>query len=300
VKILLLGHKGMLGRDLLAKLSSDHDVVGMDKDEIDITCEDDCRKAIAQVGPQIVVNAAAFTNVDSCEKQKEECFAVNAEAVKNICVACHGKNIKIIHFSTDYVFDGKNTHPYTEEDQPNPINVYGESKLAGEQYLQALSGDYLLIRTSWLYGVNGKNFVRTILEKAEAKHFIQDKAARVKATPDEPSYLSVVDDQIGSPTYTKDLVAAVDLLISQNQNGIFHVTNRGHCSWYEFAVRILKEAGMDDVEVRPIKTSQLPRPAMRPAYSVLSMQKFITLTGKTPQPWQLALQDYLKNIKKMQ
>ncbi len=232
--------------------------------------------------------------------KRKESFAVNAEAVKNICTACQGKNIRIIHFSTDYVFDGRNDTPYREDDQTNPLNVYGASKLAGEKYLQALADDYLLIRTSWLYGINGKNFVRTILEKAEAKHFIQDTIARAKAIPDEPSYLSVVDDQIGSPTYTKDLAAAVDLLISENQRGIFHITNRGHCSWYEFAVRILKEAGMDDVEVRPMQTSQLTRPAMRPAYSVLSMHKFITLTGKTPQPWQLALQDYLKNIKNMQ
>lgn len=290
----------MLGSDLMKKLSADHEVTGMDKEEIDIVSAKDCKNAVAEINPEIVVNAAAFTNVDGCETARDACFAVNAEAVKNICEACRGKNIKIIHFSTDYVFDGKNDKPYKEEDACNPINVYGASKLAGERYLQTLTDDYLLIRTSWLYGVNGKNFVRTILEKAEAKHFIQDTMDRAKAIPDEPSFLSVVDDQTGSPTYTKDLAAAVDLLISKNQRGIFHITNRGHCSWYEFAVRILKEAGVDNVEVKPIKTSQLPRPAMRPAYSVLSMQKFITLTGKTPQPWQLALQDYLKNIKKMQ
>ena len=290
----------MLGSDLMKKLSADHEVTGMDKEEIDIVSAKDCKNAVAEINPEIVVNAAAFTNVDGCETARDACFAVNAEAVKNICEACRGKNIKIIHFSTDYVFDGKNDKPYKEEDACNPINVYGASKLAGERYLQTLTDDYLLIRTSWLYGVNGKNFVRTILEKAEAKHFIQDTMDRAKAIPDEPSFLSVVDDQTGSPTYTKDLAAAVDLLISKNQRGIFHITNRGHCSWYEFAVRILKEAGVDNVEVKPIKTSQLPKPAMRPAYSVLSMQKFITLTGKTPQPWQLALQDYLKNIKKMQ
>jgi len=300
VKILLLGHKGMLGNDLFKTLSLRHEIIGMDKDEIDIVLAEECSKAVAETKPDIVVNAAAFTNVDACETQKEECFAVNAEAVKNICSACHGKNIKIIHFSTDYVFDGKNDKPYKEDDACNPINVYGASKLAGERYLQTLADDYLLIRTSWLYGVHGKNFVRTILEKAEAKYFVHDTMTKSGARQTHPSTISVVDDQIGSPTYTKDLAAAVDLLISKNQRGIIHITNRGHCSWYEFAVRILKEAGMDDVEVRPIKTSQLPRPALRPAYSVLSMQKFITLTGKTPQPWQLALQDYLKNIKKMQ
>ncbi len=273
----------MLGSDLLKTLFARYEVVGMDKEEIDIVSAKDCKNAVAEVEPDIVINAAAFTNVDGCETQRDECFAVNAEAVKNICEACRGRDIRIIHFSTDYVFDGKAKSPYREQDICNPINVYGESKLAGERYLQSLSEDYLLIRTSWLYGINGKNFVRTILDKAKTT-----------------TRLSVVDDQIGCPTYTKDLAAAVELLIFQNQRGIFHVTNRGHCSWYEFAVRILKEVSKDEVEVKPIKTHELPRLAMRPAYSALSMQKFITTTGKTPQPWQLAVQDYLKNIKCIQ
>jgi dTDP-4-dehydrorhamnose reductase len=282
MRILLLGHKGMLGSDLLLKLNLQHEVVGMDKEEIDIVSADECARAIKEITPSIVINAAAYTNVDGCETAKEECFAVNAEAVKNIAEACRSKNIRIIHFSTDYIFDGTGTRPYKEDDRCNPINAYGESKLAGECYLQSLADDYVLIRTSWLYGVKGKNFVQTILEKA-------------KATPT----LSVVDDQIGSPTYTKDLATAVDLLISQNHKGIFHVTNRGSCSWYQFAVKILQESGLDNIEVIPIKSDKLPRPAMRPTYSVLSMQKFIATTGKTMQPWQLALQDYLKSIKQL-
>ena len=280
MRILLLGHKGMLGSDLLLKLNLQHEVVGMDKEEIDIVSADECEKAIKETKPDILINAAAYTNVDGCETAKEECFAVNAEAVKNIAEVCRYKNIRIIHFSTDYVFDGTGTRPYKEDDRCNPINAYGESKLAGERYLKSLADDYLLIRTSWLYGVKGKNFVQTILEKA-------------KTTP----MLSVVDDQVGSPTYTKDLAVAVDLLINQNLKGIFHVTNRGSCSWYQFAVKILQESGLDDVTVIPIKSDKLPSQALRPAYSVLSMQKFIATTGKTMQPWQLALQDYLKSIK---
>jgi dTDP-4-dehydrorhamnose reductase len=282
MRILLLGHKGMLGSDLLLKLPEEHEVVGMDKEEIDIVSKDECVKAIKEIEPNIVINAAAYTNVDGCESAKEECFAVNAEAVKNIAQVCRNKNIRIIHFSTDYVFDGTAKQPYKEDDQCNPINAYGESKLAGERYLQSLADNYVLIRTSWLYGVKGKNFVQTILEKA-------------KTTP----RLSVVDDQVGSPTYTKDLAAAVDLLINQNLKGIFHITNRGSCSWYQFAVKILQESGLDDVKVTSIKSDKLPRTAMRPAYSVLSMQKFISATGKTMQPWQLALQDYLKSIKQL-
>ena len=280
MKILLLGHKGMLGSDLLEQMSHHHEVIGMDVDEIDITSVGDCVKAIEETKPQIIINAAAYTNVDGCETAKEKCFAVNAEALKNIAEACRNKNIRIVHFSTDYVFNGNGKSPYKEEDECDPINTYGASKLAGERYLQTLAQNYIIIRTAWLYGANGKNFVRTILEKA-------------KTTP----RLTVVDDQLGSPTHTKDLAAAVDLLIEKNAQGIFHVTNRGSCSWYQFAVKILQEAGIDDVEVSPIKSDQLARLAKRPAYSVLSMQKFISTTGKVMQPWQLGLKDYLESVK---
>jgi len=280
MKILLLGHKGMLGIDLLTQMRLHHEVVGMDQDEIDITSAADCAKAIEDTAPQIIINAAAYTNVDGCETAKEECFAVNAEAVKNIAEACRNKYIRIVHFSTDYVFNGNGSAPYKEDDDCDPINTYGASKLAGEQYLQALAQNYIIIRTAWLYGANGKNFVRTILEKA-------------KTAPK----LTVVDDQIGSPTHTKDLAAAVDHLIEKSAQGIFHVTNRGSCSWYQFAVKILQEAGIDDVEVSPIKSDQLVRAAKRPANSVMSMQKFIATTGKAMQPWQLALKDYLESMK---
>ncbi|MEI6610298.1 MAG: dTDP-4-dehydrorhamnose reductase [Deltaproteobacteria bacterium] len=280
MKILLLGHKGMLGSDLLTQMRLHHEVVGMDQEEIDITSAADCAKAIEDTAPQIIINAAAYTNVDGCETAKEECFAVNAEAVKNIADACRNKNIRIVHFSTDYVFNGSGSAPYKEDDNCDPINTYGASKLAGEKHLQSLAKNYIIIRTAWLYGANGKNFVRTILEKA-------------KTTPK----LTVVDDQIGSPTSTKDLAAAVDHLIETNAQGIFHVTNRGSCSWYQFAVKILQEAGIDDVEVSPIKSDQLVRAAKRPANSVMSMQKFIATTGKAMQPWQLGLQDYLESMK---
>jgi dTDP-4-dehydrorhamnose reductase len=297
VKILLLGHKGMLGSDLLLKLSQDFEVIGMDKEEIDIVSADECRKAIKETSPDIVINAAAYTNVDGCETAKDECFAVNAEAVKNIADACRNKKIKIIHFSTDYVFDGTARQPYKEDHQCNPINTYGASKMAGERYLRSLSDNYILIRTSWLYGIKGKNFVQAILTKANAKNFIDDTMAKAKAKADNPTTLSVVDDQVGSPTYTIDLAAALDLLIEKNAQGIFHVTNRGSCSWHQFAVKILQESGFDKIEVIPIKSDQLQRPAKRPAYSVLSTQKFIQMTGKIMQPWQLALQDYLENNK---
>jgi dTDP-4-dehydrorhamnose reductase len=280
MKILLFGHKGMLGSDLLSQLSRKHEITGLDKDEIDIVSARECEKAIAEKMPDIVINAAAYTNVDACETAEKECFSVNAEAVKNIAAACRKNNIRIVHFSTDYVFDGMGSEPYQEDHPCNPINIYGASKLAGERYLQSLSNNYILVRTAWLYGQNGKNFVRAILDKAETTNMLE-----------------VVDDQTGSPTWSRDLAAAVDLLIDRKVTGIFHLTNRGSCSWFQFAEKILQEAGLSEVRVLPIKSVQLMRPAKRPQYSVLSMQKFIRTTGKTMQPWQLALQDYLQNLK---
>jgi dTDP-4-dehydrorhamnose reductase len=277
MKILILGHRGMLGSDLLLRMMAAHDVTGKDVGDFDITVEDDCGRVIAECSPDVVINAAAYTNVDGCETDRDRCFAVNAVGVKNIALACRGKGIRIVHFSTDYIFDGRKETPYVEEDEPAPLNVYGASKLEGERFLQAFSDRWLLIRTAWLYGKNGKNFVKTILEKADA----------VKT-------LDVVDDQIGAPTYSWDLAAAVQLLVEGGHEGLFHLTNRGRCSWHEFACKIMQYAGKNDVTVRPIPSADLARPAVRPAWSVLSSRKFSEATGKTMRFWQIALQDYLE------
>jgi dTDP-4-dehydrorhamnose reductase len=277
MKILILGHRGMLGSDLMLRLTAAHDVTGKDVDDFDIAAEDDCGRVIAECSPDVVINAAAYTDVDGCETDRDRCFAVNAVGVKNVALACRGKGIRIVHFSTDYIFDGRKASPYVEGDAPAPLNVYGASKLEGERFLQALSDRWLLIRTAWLYGRSGKNFVKTILEKAAA----------VKT-------LDIVDDQIGAPTYSWDLAAAVRLLIEGGHDGLFHLTNRGRCSWHEFACKILLYAGMDDVIVRPIRSAVLARPAVRPAWSVLSSGKFSEATGKTMRFWQIALQDYLE------
>lgn len=276
MKILVLGHNGMLGGDLMVRLAAAHDVAGVDIGDFDITSADDCARVVAESLPDVVVNAAAYTNVDGCEANREGCFAVNAGGVKNIALACRGRGILIVHFSTDYVFDGRKGTPYLEEDPPSPLNVYGASKLEGERLLAAFSDRWLLIRTAWLYGKNGKNFVKTILEKASAV-----------------DTLEVVDDQIGSPTCSWDLAGAVQILVEGGQQGIYHLTNRGRCSWYEFACKILLLAGKTDVVVRPIRSDGLKRPAARPAWSVLGTRKFTEETGKTMRFWQLALQDYL-------
>jgi dTDP-4-dehydrorhamnose reductase len=276
MKILILGHKGMLGSDLMLRLSSSHEVAGRDVGDFDIVSENDCERVVAECSPEVVINAAAYTNVDGCETDRERCLAVNALGVKNIALACRGRRLMLVHFSTDYVFDGRKETPYSEDDPPAPLNIYGVSKLEGERFLQAFSDRYLLIRTAWLYGRHGKNFVHTILERAST----------IKT-------LEVVDDQIGSPTCSWDLAAAVQLLIEGGHTGLFHVTSRGRCSWYEFACKILQYAGRNDVSVLPIPSDGLSRPAVRPAWSVLSSRKFSEMTGKTMKFWQIALRDYL-------
>lgn len=279
MKILILGHKGMLGSDLLLRLFAFHDVTGKDIEDFDIASQGVCEEVIAETEPDIVINAAAYTNVDGCESDSNACFSVNAEGVKNIALACRQKRIKIVHFSTDYVFDGTRKTPYQEDDKCTPLNVYGKSKLAGEQYLKQFSDNFLLIRSAWLYGKNGKNFVKTIIEKARTEKL-----------------LKIVDDQVGSPTFTWDLAAAVQLLIEGQHTGIFHITNRGNCSWYEFAVKILKSACIPDVTVKPIKSDELERPARRPHYSVLTCRKFSETTGKVMRYWQVALDDYISKM----
>jgi dTDP-4-dehydrorhamnose reductase len=276
--ILLLGYEGMLGSELFSLLKPDHEVIGKDIQDFDICSGEDCRRLVKDISPDVVINAAAYTDVDGCETNRDKCFAVNAEGVKNLALACREGDVEIVHFSTDYVFAGEGSKPYGEEDVCRPLNAYGESKLTGERYLRELSRNFLLIRTAWLYGPRGKNFVKTILEKA----------ATVRT-------LKVVDDQIGSPTYTCDLAAAVQRLVEDRARGIFHITNEGSCSWYEFARAILEEAGLRGAEVLPIKTEELPRPAKRPCFSVLAGRKFCEATGITMRPWRMALRDFLHN-----
>jgi dTDP-4-dehydrorhamnose reductase len=276
MKILVLGHKGMLGTDLMLRLSVAHEVMGKDIEDFDITSPESCRQAVSEAQPDVVINAAAYTNVDGAEKDRDTCFAVNAEGVKNVALACGRDKIKLVHFSTDYVFDGTGETPYLEDAVPAPRGIYAQSKAAGEKYLQEYSDNYLLIRTAWLYGRNGKNFVRTILEKAR-----------------NTNTLRVVNDQTGSPTYSRDLSAAVQILLDKHQQGIFHVTNRGSCTWYTFTKKILEYAGLVYVAVEPIQTKDLNLPAPRPTYSVLGTGKFTEATGNILRFWQLALRDFI-------
>jgi len=281
--ILVLGANGMLGNDLVKTLGLRHKVIGKDYKDFDITNKGITREEILDILPQIVVNSAGFTNVDGCETEVEKAFLVNAEGTKNVAMACEEGKIKLVHIGTDYVFDGKKGEPYLEDDTPNPLNIYGRSKLKGEQYIKEIMEDFLIVRTEWLYGKKGNNFVSTILKLAGVE-----------------KELKVVDDQIGSPTYTKDLAYAIERLIDcslqanslPNLNGVYHVTNGGICSWYQFALKILESARIEDVKVNPISSKTYNRPAERPAYSALNCSKFEKETGLLLRPWENALTEY--------
>jgi len=278
MKILILGHKGMLGTDLYRLLGLYHEVSGADVDDFDLSSPFECRRIVGEWDPDVVINAAAYTDVDACETDRNRCFNVNAEGVGHLARVCRERGSTLVHFSTDYVFDGRGRVPYEEEEPCLPLNAYGSSKYLGECYLREIAPEYLLIRTAWLYGRRGKNFVESILARAK-----------------ETGVLRVVNDQVGSPTYTTDLAAAVRILLEGNHRGVFHVTNRGTCSWYDFAAKIVELAGMTSVKIDPISSGDLDRKARRPAYSVLSTQKFSETTGKTLRFWQVALEDYLKS-----
>lgn len=276
-RVLIVGAHGMLGQDLVKVLESSFEVVALGRDELDVSLYNNVKKVLKEVSPQVVINAAGYTDVDACERKSRLAFAVNGEGAKNLARAASVLKAKLVYISTDYVFDGKKESPYSEEDQPNPLNVYGESKLMGERYVQKFADDYLIVRTQWLFGPGGKNFVDTILDLSQNRERIE-----------------VVDDQVGSPTYTMDLSRAILSLLEKDLWGVFHVSNSGSCSWYEFAKEILTQVGRDTVQLIPISSADLTRPARRPLYSVLSNEKLRKEAGVAMRPWQEALKDYLR------
>jgi len=274
--ILVVGAKGMLGQDLMELLGDRAD--GVDIDEIDITSLESTLKVIGRVKPEAVINCAAYTDVDGCQNNMETAVSVNAEGVAHLAMACRETGALLVQISTDYIFDGGKGAPYSEDDPPNPLSIYGESKLAGEMNA-AFSPDYLIVRTQWLYGVHGKNFVETMLKLGKEKDL-----------------LKVVDDQIGSPTWTVDLAKAIMALVDAGKRGIYHATNSGYCSWNDFARAIFDESGMA-VSLESMTTEELNRPAPRPLYSTLDCSKLVAATGFQPQPWRDALKQYLKTAK---
>ncbi|MFH1338466.1 MAG: dTDP-4-dehydrorhamnose reductase [Candidatus Omnitrophota bacterium] len=281
----------MLGSKLCEALADEYEAFGLDllKPQLstlnpqhfiqcDITDKDKVAASINKVKPDLIIHAAAYTDVDGCELNPEKAFAVNAKGTENIAQAAKESDAALFYISTDYVFDGKKDKPYTEADAPNPINIYGKSKLEGEKAVRSLLDKYFILRTSWLFGPGGKNFVTTILNKAG-----------------ESRELRVVDDQIGSPTYTLDLADAVKNLLSMlaaNLYGIYHITNGGGCSWCEFAKKIVLLSNLK-TQILPITSEESNRPAPRPKMSLLDNSKLIVTFKLRLRPWQEALRDFM-------
>ncbi len=298
MKVLITGSNGMLGKALVETFKADklygigrgsvpkNRVAGFFEYECcDITDRQAISRVIARIRPDAVVHTAAFTQVDDCERERERATAVNLTGTLHVADAARENGSFLIFISTDYIFDGEKKTPYREEDTPGPLNVYGESKLEAENYLRTRPGGNLIVRTSWVYGPGGKNFVETILRLS-----------------DERKTLEVVADQIGRPTYTYDLAGAIfDLCdYAMDRKGrkkndlppVLHVANRGAASWFDFAKEIILIAGKD-VVVKPIRSSQLTRPAKRPENSVLDTARFDSLLKKPLRDWKEALRDYL-------
>jgi dTDP-4-dehydrorhamnose reductase len=277
VRILLTGNKGMLGQDFTAWVAPRHEIVPLDLPEVDITDAAAVGRYFTSAEPEGVIHAAAFTAVDECERRPEMAFAVNGEGTRNVARAARDAGIPMLYISTDYVFDGAKPEPYHEEDATCPLGIYGKSKFEGEKAVRDLVVHYRIVRTSWLFGPLGKNFVRTILERAKAGE-----------------KLRVVDDQVGAPTYTMHLAAVLEQILTRGGPGTYHATNQGFCSWFEFARTILAEVGLDPAIVSPIPTSASGRPAPRPRNSRLASTKLQSEGISLLPSWQEGLRSYLK------
>jgi dTDP-4-dehydrorhamnose reductase len=241
---------------------------------LDITDEEAVNSYVNQVHPDIIINCAALTAVDLCESEQEKAYRINALGPKYLAVAADRISAKLVHVSTDYVYDGQALSPYIESDTPNPISVYGRTKLAGDEFVEQLCKRYFILRTAWVYG-EGKNFVKTMLRLAENGNNIR-----------------VVADQLGTPTSALELARAIIFIMETDSYGVYHATCEGITSWYEFALRIFEEAGID-VNVEAIPTSQYPTPAKRPMYSVLDNKAFRERHGYYMKEWKDAFHEYM-------
>lgn len=279
MKILITGSNGMLGHDLIDALGDSHELVLTTSKTLDITDRDSVCDFILSSKPDIVINSAAYTDVDGCESNPDLAYSVNGEGVKNLALACRKADCPLVHISTDYVFNGVNDRPWVENDEIGPISVYGKSKLKGEEYIQEILDKYFIVRTAWLYGINGRNFPKTMLELAE----------------NHPQ-ITVVYDEVGTPTYTPDLAYGISQLIESEKYGIYHLTNSGSCSWCEFARYIFKIADVD-VEVVPVTASEFARPAPRPSYSVLENRNWIENGFEPLRDYKEAIKEYIELIK---
>ena len=279
MKVLVTGVKGQLGYDVVCELEKRGlEAVGVDIEEMDITDAESVDRVLRQSAPDAVIHCAAYTAVDAAEENEALCRRVNADGTRNIAKVCRELDIKMIYISTDYVFSGQGERPWEPEDERDPQSVYGQTKYEGELAVQELLEKYFIVRIAWVFGVNGKNFVRTMLKLSENHDTI-----------------TVVNDQFGSPTYTYDLAGLLVDMVQTEKYGIYHATNEGICSWYDFACAIFREAGIS-MNVKPVSSAEYGAKASRPANSRMSKEK-LTENGFERLPtWQDALKRYLDII----
>ena len=274
--ILVTGSTGQLGSDVVKELlKRGYSTLSPNRSELNLCSEDNIRNYILNSNCEAIVHCAAYTQVDKAEDEKDLCIKINATATKHIVKCAKILDIPMIYISTDYVFDGTKDGEYTENDETNPINIYGESKLAGEKYVQEILDKYYIVRTSWVFNINGKNFIETMLRLSKANN-----------------QLSIVNDQIGSPTYTKDLSRLLVDMLETSKYGLYHATTEGYCSWYEFADTIFKLANIN-IDIKAINSNEYASRAKRPLNSKLSKDKLIEYGFKPLPHWEDALKDYL-------
>jgi len=283
MRIAIIGTRGRLGAALAREYQGEHDIVGFDHARLDLSALDDVREKLSGANFDVLINAAAFTNVDLCETERDRAFMINGEAPGVVAEICREKGAKLIHFSTDYVFDGEKRAPYTEEDEAKPINVYGESKLAGEKNVLAADGGHLVVRVSWVFGPDRPSFVDSMIKRAQ-----------------EHEKLDAIADKFSAPTYTLDIAEMLPRFFNrQSAGGVLHFANAGECSWQEYAqwaVDCCEQGGLP-MKTKKIGGSKLKDMsnwvARRPVYSVLSTEKYAQLGGTSPRTWRDAVADYI-------
>lgn len=279
MKILVTGATGQLGHDVAEELAKrGHEPIGVGSADMDITSEEQVRKIFDRVRPEAVVHCAAYTAVDRAEDEPELCRRINAEGTRRIARFCREYGCKLLYISTEYVFEGEGERPWEPDDTPNPLNVYGQSKYEGEQAVQECLDKYFIVRISWVFGLHGGNFVRTMLRLGR-----------------ERGAVKVVDDQIGSPTYTRDLSILLADMAESEKYGIYHASNEGFCSWYEFAAEIFRKAGLR-VDVTPVDSGSFPTKARRPHNSRMNKDKIVKNGFNKLPSWQDALGRYLREL----
>lgn len=278
--ILVTGVNGQLGFDVVRKgLELGLDIKGIGRSDLDITLEEDVQQYISNLNPTAIIHCAAYTAVDKAEEDKEKCWNVNVNGTQNLASAAKSLNAKFLYVSTDYVFDGKGDTPFLETKIPNPVGTYGLTKYEAEKKVQSILEEHFIVRISWVFGVNGNNFIKTMLKLSESRN-----------------ELNVVGDQVGSPTYTYDLAELLLEMVQTEKYGIYHASNEGFCSWTEFAEEVFMQNEIE-VNVNSISTDEYPTKAVRPKNSRMSKEKLIINGFQPLPPWQDAVQRYLKELK---